>query len=322
MSNKIVRNIRTLAEATLVETTWAQWSVLTTTALPAAERRAWTIVDPEALILASLSVGHHERRLNDLVGGWTRVGASLMSMQRMRTLAKHFPDRVQDQLGPITAAAKSGGHLKWERLTAESQAPEYRLRDKPVSLSRLTDAPALTLRLRAGIGVNAKADLLSLLLGLGGEAADLKVIAAATAYTERAIRIAVQEMTLAGFIHEIEGRPSSYYAEPRAWAQLLQHQLDRSQAEFSLPRWRFWWAVFAFLAKVADWGERAEASNWTDYVASSRARDLLGHHERRLRQAQVAHWGATSSTGEGYLLEFEEFVKRLQSWATDSLYGH
>ncbi|MGH7502504.1 MAG: hypothetical protein ACREL7_12195 [Longimicrobiales bacterium] len=86
----------------------------------------------------------------------------------------------------------------------------------------LVEGPALTLRLRAGFGVNAKADLLSVLLGFAGEAADLKVIVVATGYTERAIRTATDEMTLAGFIHEIEGRPSSFYTHPGTWAHVLQ----------------------------------------------------------------------------------------------------
>jgi hypothetical protein len=321
MSGTTVRNIRALAEATLVEAAWAQWSVVTTAALPAADRRPWTIVDPEALILGSLAAGPHERRLTDLVAGWTTAAVSLLSMQRLRTLAKHFPERVQHELGRYAPAAKPGGPRKSD-LPVEASGRDYRPRHKAVSLSRLTEAPALTLRLRAGIGVSAKADLLSMLLGLGGEPADLGAITAATAYNERTIRIAVREMTLAGFIHEIEGRPSSYYVDLDAWAQVLGYRRpDHARPELRPPRWCYWWAAFAFLAGVAEWGQEAEASKWTDYVASSRARDLVEHHQRRLRQAQVESWDAGLGTGEEYLGEFEHLVTRVQLWTDRSLYG-
>ena len=47
---------------------WAQWSALTTMAVPAGPR-ARAMVDPEALVLLSLAVRGRERRLDDLVLG-------------------------------------------------------------------------------------------------------------------------------------------------------------------------------------------------------------------------------------------------------------
>lgn len=99
MSNEAVRNIRELAERTLLEASWAQWAVLTSAAIPADRRRAWTIVDPEALILGSLTVGHRERRLDDMVASWARSAAHLMSMHRMRAIGAGFPASVRERLG-------------------------------------------------------------------------------------------------------------------------------------------------------------------------------------------------------------------------------
>jgi hypothetical protein len=96
-------------------------------------------------------------------------------------------------------------------------------RAKDAGTVRILSGPALTLRLRAGFGMSAKADLLSLLLGLGGDPADLNTIAEVTAYSQRTIRNATAEMTLAGFVHEIEGRPSSFHVTPESWRPLLSH---------------------------------------------------------------------------------------------------
>lgn len=324
MSNEVVHNIREVAERTLLEASWAQWAVLTAAAVSADRRRAWTIVDPEALVLASLTVGHRERRLDDMVASWAGAAANLMSMHRMRAIATAFPLSVTNRLGVFTSPATAAGDKRWKRLQSDGHAAEYTPRIKGIGELRLFEGPALTMRLRAGFGVNAKADLLSLLIGFRGAAADLKVIAAATAYTERAIRTATEEMTLAGFIHEIEGRPSSFYADPTAWANVLQsHPLDtggRMKAT-SLPPWRFWSAVFAFLAQVIGWSVEQERQGWTGYVTGSRARDLVDAHARKLRQAQVDLSRVSRVSGRENLGGFQELVDEVAAWTREGLYG-
>ena len=66
----IVRRIREQAQRTGIAVAWAQWSALTTMAVPAGAR-ARAMVDPEALVLLSLAVRGRERRLDDLVLGWS-----------------------------------------------------------------------------------------------------------------------------------------------------------------------------------------------------------------------------------------------------------
>ena len=324
MSNAAASRIQEVAERTLLNATWAQWATLTAAAIPADRRRAWTIVDPEALVLASLTVGHRERRLDDIVASWARDAANLMSMHRMRALVSGYPSAVHERLGIFTKAASSGGDRRWRRLSVHSGTDGYTPRLKPLGELRLIEAPALTLRLRAGFGVNAKADLLSLLIGFGGAAADLKVIAAAIAYTERAVRTATEEMTVAGLIHEIEGRPSSFYADPTAWAQVLQpHSADRRspKKEPEFPRWRFWAAVFVFLARVIDWSSKGEHEAWSRYVTSSRARDILEEHDRRLRQANVSLPEMPQARGDDVLRVLEEVVNQVDTWTSEGLYG-
>src|SRR5688572_25017623 len=116
MSRETVRRIARLAETTLVEATWAQWSVLTATATPAGRERAWTLVDPEALVLTSYVVAHRERRLNDIVNAWAESAAYLMSMQRMLTLAKAYPDAAAKRLTDFARVAVAGGDRRWLKL--------------------------------------------------------------------------------------------------------------------------------------------------------------------------------------------------------------
>ncbi|NIQ58245.1 MAG: hypothetical protein GWN71_34345, partial [Gammaproteobacteria bacterium] len=105
---------------------------------------------------------------------------------------------------------------------------------------------ALWLRLRAGLGVGAKADVLAYLLGTGDAWASVSDIARATGYSTVAVRTATAEMVLARFIREAGDRPVRYSAPSDSWADLLELGGDPPVA----PRWHAWSEIFAFLAGV------------------------------------------------------------------------
>jgi hypothetical protein len=322
MSDDTVRKIGELAGETAVQVAWAQWSSLTAAAVSVDQPRVWSIIDPEGLILLSLAVRDRERRLDDLLAGWARIGASLVSIQRLKTLAKDYPAAVREQLSDFARYAAEAGDRRWRSHIAERGGiPGNQPRRKDLGPLRVVEGPTLMLRLRAGIGVGAKADLLGFLLGLGGAAADLKTIALATGYTGRAMRTAAEEMALARFIQEIEGPPTSYRADPQAWASVLQvYRLDPTAASRpSIPAWRFWSVAFSFLAAVIHWEREAVREGWSSYVASSRARDLMEAHRRRLRYVDVAVAAVTDARGAAYLESFREIVERVSTWARQSL---
>lgn len=321
MSGEIVHRIHERVVQSGLDAAWSQWSALTAMAVPVERAPVWSIVDPEALVLASLAFIEQERRLGDIVAAWASRAAPFMSLQRMRTLGSSYPTSVQRRLGIFGRAALAGGDPRWKKLVSKSSEDGYVPRGKPLGPLSLRWGPSLTLRLRAGFGVNVKADLLSLLLGWESGAVDLRVIAAATAYTERAVRNAAAAMSMAGFIREIHGRPSSFRAEQRdGWAQVLQTQRpDRPHEQPDIPPWRFWSAVFLFLVDVAEWGQQAELGKVSAYVASSRARDLYQTHAVRLRQAGLDLPAGDVATGAEYLAIFEDIVQRVATWISLSL---
>lgn len=311
-----------LAAETAVEVAWAQWSALTATAVAAEHPRVWSIVDPEALILVSLAVRDRERRLNDVLAGWARIGSSLLSIQRLKSLARDYPESVSQQVPEFARWAADAGDRRWRSYAADEEersgAPP---REKALGPLRLTEGPTLMLRLRAGVGVGAKADLLTLLLGMGGAAADLKTITLATAYSDRAMRTAADEMALARFIHEIEGAPSAYRADPNAWGAVLgfHHPDARPGSRPPPPSWRYWSVAFAFLTAVMDWEQAARQERWSNYVASSRARDLMEIHGRRLRYLDVSAGSVSDTRGAAFLDRFHEVVEQASTWAHRAL---
>lgn len=317
-----VSRVRHVAESAVIDACWAQWTTLTTTATPARNQRVWTIVDPEALLLSSLAFGGRELRLEDMVAAWARTGSFLVSKPRLKRIASLFPSEVGDRIGDFARYAADAGDTSWKRLASASTEDEYLPREKPLGPLRLIEGPTLMLRLRAGFGVNAKADLMALLLGLRGEAADLKLITAAVGYTERSVRTATDEMVLAGFVREIHGRPSSFYVEPRAWAAALQsYRIDARENQPSLPPWHNWAAVLSFLTAVDCWGRQAEKETWSDYVASSRARDVYEQYQHRLVQTGISLPPAESATGTAFLDLFSTAVERVDEWTREHVHG-
>ena len=86
-------------------------------------------------------------------------------------------------------------------------------------------------------------------------------------------------------------------------------------------KWRFWAAVYAFLTHVVEWADTAEREGWSDYVASSRARDILDDSRRRLRQAQVRLPAGTPARGVEFLGDFKRLVHEVGCWVREGLYG-
>lgn len=313
MSSKSVRRTRELAENTAIDAAWAQWSTLISAIVPDGNAKSWSLVDPEALVFVSLALSPRERRLEDAVAAWARAAGFLMSKPRLKSVAEMFPPGVGRRAADFARYAVEGGDRRWKNFASSTRDQSHVAREKQAGPLSLRAGPALVLRLRAGFGVNAKADLLGTLLGLGGSEASLKLLTSATAYSQRMIRTATKEMTLAGLIHEIEGRPSSFYLDPQPWARVLQTRRPKDPGnEFSIPDWKFWAALYGFLCGVQRWGQEAEENEWTDYVASSKARDLFEEHRQRLDHAGIRVPGSDEVRGTEYLEAFFETVRRVR----------
>src|SRR5688572_23827424 len=96
-------DIASRAVACATEVCWRQWRSLAAAGMPIGKRLVASIIDPEALVLLSLAVRQHERRLDDQLLWWAALGTSLTSLQRMRTLLADFPKRMQGELASFAA---------------------------------------------------------------------------------------------------------------------------------------------------------------------------------------------------------------------------
>lgn len=283
MFDAVSEEAGTLAREAAVRVCWAQWTALGSLASPEKGPRPTAIIDVEALVMLSLTVRQHERRLTDLVAWWAGTSSRLTSVQRLRTVAGRFPSAAGvEATGLFAGLAAAAGDRRWARHAGPVPSDSART-GKGAPEPVLVDPCTLWPRLRAGFGVGAKADALVFLLGLRGAWASVQVIAMATNYSSVTVRKAVGDMSLARLIRETDGRPAEYLAPSRPWAELLQLSAvdPKTGPELRLPRWRFWVEIFSFLAWVEDWSRRSQLRDGRSFHSlASEARDILDRYSR------------------------------------------
>ncbi len=102
----------------LLDLLWRQWTALGVPGQTTIEERR--VVDPESLLLFSLTVGRYDARLFDEILDWLVVNGAFLNVQRLRNLLKRFDFQSQAQLSAISELLmkKSNDPLKWKRLAS------------------------------------------------------------------------------------------------------------------------------------------------------------------------------------------------------------
>src|SRR3990172_6813604 len=179
-------DIHPLKEA-VIETIWVQWRSLGS--LIDSDRLARTMVDPEASLLMSLTLLHHERRLWDVLASWAKNGSKLFSIQRVKNLMDRFPKVTKERLAEFAyLATKEGNDFRWRSLAGFDSRTLTRNKVLRESYPGVLHPSALALRMRLGMGVGVAADLLTFLIARRGDWTSARLIAEATHYSVYSIR--------------------------------------------------------------------------------------------------------------------------------------
>lgn len=276
---------------------WAQWAALGSGAM--ASRAPVALVDPEALVLASLGLVDHERQLASLLAWWSVRGSGLLSVQRMRNLAVRYPDPVGHRLKEFAAYARAAGDHRWKGVAGEAETGGA---SAAGGEPRLDGAAAALLRLRLGLGVGIKADIVAAMLGVEGWWT-VRELAASTAYTPRAVRRAAEELARGGWITASPATPAEYRARPARWLPLLGLEVA--------AEWRDWQGLYALVLAVDAW---VRGEEWRDQAleeAERSARRLVDAHRAAFKWAGVAVPRPVSRPGAEYIRTFAEAVVRV-----------
>ena len=243
---------------------WREWQVL----VGESADEGLGVIDPEALVLASLAFQGGEKRLLERLDWWALCGAWLLSVQRVKTMATGFPPNVREVGLPWFAGrAVLGGDARWKRLAEDSVPDRFSVRGgKGPKELELVAPQTLLLRLRAGFGVGVKADLLAVLLSLSaerGRRATAAELVRVLGYSSASIRRATGEMAASGVIRRSASRPPAFSVDPEPWEGVL---------GTGTPAWDHQGNLLAFLAECQTWALLEEPS---EVVRASYARDLV-----------------------------------------------
>ncbi len=258
----------------LLDTVWRQWK----TAGVSGHGEPWTgsVIDPEALLLFSTTVGRYDPRLFDAIQEWLRANGHFINVQRLKRILKEEPFAGEPVLSAMTAAASTSvNRAKWAQITANPPGagiePEplfYLESGEPLPVVRDHDPNFaeygfirdrfeergiaepfrpelqgnLLLRLRALLGVNARCEVFEYLLvnGVGSP----RAIASDCYYYPATISKTMSEMGRSGFlVSRIQGRRRIYSLTPDTWAGLF---LD-AEAELT---WVVWPRLFNALEQI------------------------------------------------------------------------
>lgn len=282
-----------LRDATL-DVMWRQWAALGASA--ASHRRAHALVDPEALVLASLALLSEEPRLADVLHDWITRNADLLSVQRQKNLTRDYDEPlgglIDDGLRWLAGIAiDEGKDLRWRSFLKPRSlgpstwvAPVVRTNKSRASRARVAAPATLVLRFRLAFAVGVKADLLSYLVCAPDEWSTVRTIAATTGYTPAAVRRAGDDLAAAQFIESRGAQPAQYRIAHENWRPLLQFAEEPSS-------WRSWREVFVFATAFLAWHAAAAAAMRTPYVVGVEGGELLERHRALFERARIVTWG-------------------------------
>lgn len=317
--NKPLTDYRDRLRQTLLKWLWREWSALGVAGASSIETR--NVIDPEALLLFTASVGRGDPRLFDEVLDWLAANGRLLNGPRLKRLLREYEFSSGRVIAAICSVLPTKGcRLDWKMEPAASAPeealfhgasgrplPDYGVRDpdflaqgfrrgrlelrhysKPPDPSR----PAcLWLVLRSLLGINCRVEIMLYLLtrsyGYPSQ------IARDTGYTQRNIQDVMVELAASGQLRvSRKGREVQYRLASPLWTKLL---LGAQKP----PRWALWPAVLRALElvwlrlfdeKFEALAEGAQASEL--FLLVRRIRPLL-------ERADLAHHLTPESQGLG-----------------------
>ncbi len=236
----------------LLDLVWSQWVTL---GVPGhgSEAGNW-MLDPEALVIFTCSLGRYEARVFDSMLEWLQVHQRLLNVQRLKTISARHGFFGKELLAPIANLISNPvNKARWERMGKANvddrsvSEPLFRLKDgRPHPHTGITDAsferagylrapvrmsrksgffdphePAnLILKLRALFGNNSRCEVVAYLLT--HPEANPTEMADATGYYSKTIYNTMTEMHLSGILNRrSRGRATLYSIDRGIWASFL-----------------------------------------------------------------------------------------------------
>jgi len=337
----LISKVRDRVRRELLEFAWSQWAQLGVSSHPSRVDR-WAM-DPESLMLFTLEVGRRDPRLFDEMLDWIALNAKLISLQRLRNLTSRFPidvHLVDAALSWVETATKSVrwrdagvrvGKSKTNRQPVFSRDnaafvgrpdPTFERHGylrSPVIRSGKSEAPDIrtkinfAFRLRHLFGPGTRSEVMRILLTFGDEPLDAARIADEAGFAKRNVSETLGALVSSGAVKARWVKNERVFLAYRSkWATLLEIGLTDNK----LPTFVSWSHLLPALVEILLWLEQETEAVDSEYMASSRARDLFARIESDFEQLELELPTAGPLRGAEFLPPFLEAVEAFVTAAT------
>jgi DNA-binding transcriptional ArsR family regulator len=323
-------DLRRRLAAELLAFAWDQWAQLGVLA-DVSRRDRWAM-DPEALLAFTLQLARRDPRLFDEVLDWVRASGRLLSLQRLRAIARDPGTWSLAQGALVWAAAHNPSLRQWNRLAEEGAAvagkPLFRLegeeafvgepdptflrlgwvrpRAEPSGKSRPPDPSApinLAFRLRLLFGIGVRAEVVRVLLTSAHPELTARELAEWTRFSKRNVGEGLTDLIEAGVLRSAwRGRERSVWTDRSRWAAFLGLGLQE------IPSFVDWPRLLAGLLELLRWLEEDARLQRSEYLRESAARQLLDRVRPELVLVGVEVPEDRGARGPGFWRLFEGTV--------------
>ncbi|MCD4655107.1 winged helix-turn-helix domain-containing protein [bacterium] len=266
-------NFRNEYLSLVLDLIWSQWITIGING----HGKKWTtsVIDPDALLIFSCTFARYDARLFDAIIEWLKHNSHYINITRLKRMMKTEIFEGQDILkAMITSHTNLTNNLKWASLLKPSSAsPDKELlfylpNGKPMPVTGSRDAifqkfgyirqpfhkrnvatkfqasipGCFLLQLRAFLGVNARCEILNLLLSKGADSP--RSIARECYYYPATMTKALAEMEDSGYVvSRIVGRRHVYSMMMSNWSDLL-------GISHHSTKWIVWARLFSALEQI------------------------------------------------------------------------
>ena len=315
---------------------WRQWTALGVAGYSKSEDRR--VIDPEALLLFTCSMGRYEPRLFDEVLDWLDLNGRFINIQRLKTILKKENFQGKDVLAAIAGImSRRAAMRKWGRLAQKKSGDreeedlffkkdgepmeaygeldphfkEYGLRRGPLEFRGYSKPPpaaapqSLIYKLRSLFGVNARCEIMLYLLA--HSSGHPSRVARETYYYQKTVQDTLVDMTFSGLVKVLtKGREKHYRLEREQWGMLL-------PATGEFPGWITWAPLYSALERIWRKLNQPQLLSLDPLLQSSELRKLIGEVKPDVQRAGLAELlsDASAYPGEEYIPVFISDMKEL-----------
>jgi hypothetical protein len=278
-------------DALALDLAWSLWSELGVDGVR--RRHDWQAIDLEPLIIFTSYIGNFDSRLRANSIDWCIANARFASAFRLRNLSEQAGPTMRAAFGRYAATVNAHAKVPWPA----HGDPLALWASEHIGTPDLRRPSLIQLRLRALVGVSARAEILKLMLAEPERGQAASTLAEAAGYGKGSVSQALDLLTMAGVL----------YVQPTAnrLVYRLAHPAELAGALQWLPAvFPDWWPIFKVTEAIA---ELARARSTSATARAAQAEKALHGIEPDLRRLGIAEQ-VPRPTGPASYTEFEHWA--------------